>query len=74
MRGGTFFSISIDAGKWSDGRTGIRVVKDCDYDFVAFAGPWAEARAQWPSVPLSHRDSDGHAFDDCVAEAFLNSG
>src|SRR5271155_3311720 len=39
-----------------------------DETFVTFAGPWAEARAQWPG---GDEDDEGCTADDYIAGAFL---
>jgi hypothetical protein len=47
--------------------------KPWDLHIVVYAGPWAEARFQWPrdSVDsLDEQDDDGRAFRDYVREAF----
>ncbi|MGV0607371.1 hypothetical protein [Mycolicibacterium sp. XJ1904] len=73
LRDGTFSGISIATSKWRDGGIWTRV-RDRDVSFVAFAGPWAEARARWPDLPLDQRDDFGRAFHDLLTEAFLHSG
>lgn len=69
LRGGTFFSISIDRSTMHDGITHA----GCDQrhiDFVLYAGPWAEARAQWPEpLPLDAV----RTFQRCVEDALLSS-
>jgi hypothetical protein len=42
-----------------------------DIAFITYAGPWAEARAQWPLADLDGLDDDGCTFDDHVTAAFL---
>lgn len=68
MRGGTFFSITIEPDGDRDGFTSVKVPRR-DMAFVVFAGPWAEARAEW-NKPLDGEDDDGCRFDDYVADAF----
>ncbi|MEB3023924.1 M50 family metallopeptidase [[Mycobacterium] crassicus] len=45
----------------------------CDEAFIAYAGPWAEARAQWPISDLNDEDDDGCTFPDYVTGAFLTN-
>jgi hypothetical protein len=55
------------------GDTGMRV-KRWDSQFVTYAGPWAEARAQWlrdSLIGLDSEDEDGYLFSDYVLGAFL---
>jgi hypothetical protein len=42
------------------------------YAFIAYAGPWAEARLRWTEVAIDDNtlDEDGRRFADHVAEAF----
>jgi hypothetical protein len=71
MRGeGEFRSITIEPTAEYLGHTGFRG-KPCDSAFVTYAGPWAEARAQWPHPTLDGEDDDGCIFGDYVASAFL---
>lgn len=73
MRGGTFFSISIDPTLTYDGTTHTQCAP-CDTEFVIYAGPWAEARADWPlGLPLDAVDADGRTFAQYVDVAFLCS-
>jgi hypothetical protein len=73
MRGGTFSSISIDPTLAYDGGTHIQ----CDSrvtEFVIYAGPWAEARAAWPTgLSLDAIDAEGRTFAQYVDVAFLCS-
>ena len=41
--------------------------------FIAYAGPWAEARVQWPDIDITDTDDDGRAFTDYAHAAFENS-
>ena len=41
--------------------------------FVAWAGPWAQAHAEWTGRPLE-RAGDEFTFEDYLAAAFLNGG
>jgi hypothetical protein len=41
--------------------------------FIAYAGPWAEARVQWPDIEISSTDDHGRSFGDYVRAAFENS-
>jgi hypothetical protein len=45
--------------------------KPPDRAFITFAGPWAEARTQWPLTDLDGVDGNGSTFDDYVGAAFL---
>lgn len=70
MRGdGELRSITIEPTAAYLGHTGYRG-KPCDAAFVTYAGPWAEARAQWPLPTLEGEDDDGLAFEDYVSGAF----
>ena len=71
LRGGTFDSISIEPTVTRHGFIRTRGVKACDADFVTFAGPWAEARADWPALPLDGVDRDGSTFDDYLRASML---
>ena len=64
LRGGTFDCISIEPTVTRDGFIHTRGVKACDAEFVIFAGPWADARADWPALTLDRVDGDGSTFDD----------
>jgi hypothetical protein len=55
-------SITIDATAEYLGHTGFRG-KPFDFAFVTCAGPWAEARAQWPRSTLDGEDDEGDAFE-----------
>jgi hypothetical protein len=68
--GGELKSITIDATDTYLGYTGYRG-KPSDTAFIAFAGPWAEARYQWPLPSREGEDGDGLTFDDHVVAAFL---
>lgn len=73
MRGGTFFSISIDPTVTYDGTTHMQCAS-CDTEFVIYAGPWAEARADWPpGLSLDAVAADGRTFAQYVDVAFLCS-
>lgn len=41
-----------------------------DIPFITYAGPFAEARAQWPHDDLDGEDEYGRTFGECVAAAF----
>jgi hypothetical protein len=71
MRGaGELRSVTIERTDEYLGHTGFRG-KPCDSAFVTYAGPWAEARAQWPHPTLDGEDDDGCIFGDYVTGAFL---
>lgn len=71
MRGGsTLTSITLQ-----DDHSGItwHRGKPTDGPFIAYAGPWAEARHSWPEgVPLDGQDDEWLTFDDYVAGVFLH--
>lgn len=73
LRGGTFDVISIEPTVTRDGFIRTREVAACDYPFVIFAGPWAEARVQWPARPLDGVDDDGRTFGQYVEDALLSN-
>lgn len=71
MRGGTFSSISIDPTVTTDGVTHVQCAS-CDREFVIYAGPWAEARANWPlNLSLDAVDAHGRTFARSIDVAFL---
>lgn len=72
MRGGsTFRSVDLTNADGGHGLTLFRA-KATDHPFIAYAGPWAEARLQWPAgVALDGEDDDGMTFDDYVDGALL---
>jgi hypothetical protein len=43
-----------------------------DYAFILYAGPWAQARAQWTkeTIDTGTRDDDGHSFEEHVKAMF----
>lgn len=72
MRGGSSFR-SVDLSRADDGHgLTLHRSKRIDGPFIAYAGPWAEARYLWPAgVPLDGEDGDGTTFGDHVAGVFL---
>lgn len=70
MRGAQLHYVSITADGDSLGFTHF-TGKCCDRAFITYAGPWAEARAQWPTNDLNDEDNDGNTFADHVVGAFL---
>jgi hypothetical protein len=74
--GGELISVTIDPPSEHPERAGnteVRMDKPWDLHIVVYAGPWAEARFQWPrdSVDsLDEQDDDGRLFRDYVREAF----
>ena len=67
LRGGEVDSISVEPTARHDGITHCR---GSDFAFRTYAGPWAEARAQWPNPTLDGCDEDGCTFDDYVTRVF----
>lgn len=67
MRGGsTFRSVDLASADEGHGLT-LYNAKAADVPFMAYAGPWAEARHTWPAdVPVDDEDHDGLALDDLV--------
>lgn len=45
-----------------------------DQAFIAYAGPWAEARHEWGDRPLDDLDDDGCTFDEVLAGCMLAGG
>lgn len=46
--------------------------KPTDGGFIAWAGPWAEARSGWPEgLPLDVEDEDGTTFPDHIVGVLL---
>ena len=67
--GGTFTSVTIERTDDYLGCTFTRL-KQWDSQFVSYAGPWAEARAQWPSdLSVGELDDDGGEFNDYIVFA-----
>jgi hypothetical protein len=71
--GGELLSITIaPAGDYlghTESRT--KAVAGTDRLFITFAGPWAEARAQWAMPSLDREDDDGCTFDDHLCGAWM---
>ena len=73
MRGeGDVVSITIEPTPDYLGYTHFRA-KPCDRAFITFAGPWAEARAQWPLPDLDDEDDDGCTFQDYLVVAWMHN-
>jgi hypothetical protein len=70
--GGELVSITIEATAEHAGFTHTRA-KPFDSAFITYAGPWAEARAQWPHPTLDAEDDDGYTFDDYVLAKLLSN-
>lgn len=72
MRGGSSFR-SLDLSRADDGHgLTLHRSKPADVPFIAYAGPWAEARYQWPAdVARDGEDDDGLTFDDYVTGVLL---
>ena len=78
MRGGEVVSVTIKPTARRGGGCEIRPGSADAADFWAFnyyAGPWAEARAQWtqPTIDEDSFDDEGRCFADHVATAFVGS-
>ncbi len=74
MRGdSTFTGADITKTTEHDGITHMSL-KPCDIPFNSYAGPWAEARADWGDRPLDDLDPEGLTFSDYVGGAFLDGG
>jgi hypothetical protein len=68
--GGTFVSVSIEPAC-----TVTRLSPE-DRAFVIYAGPWAQARAEWTAPTLDgldDADDEGLLFDDYVTTALVDS-
>ncbi|CQD21626.1 hypothetical protein BN970_05072 [Mycolicibacterium conceptionense] len=65
LRGGQVLDVTIEPDGRNLGLT-QHCSKPCDYGFIAYAGPWATARAQWPLSELDGQDQDGCTFADYV--------
>lgn len=72
MRGGSSFR-SVDLSNADDGHgLTLHRCKPTDGPFIAYAGPWAEARYLWPAdVPLDGEDEEGTTFDEHVTGVLL---
>jgi hypothetical protein len=57
------------------GRVGFENGSGVAYAFIAYAGPWAEARAKWtePTIDDDTLDAAGRSFTDRVASAFRSN-
>ena len=67
-RFGEITSITIEATDEYYGLTKFDAAP-MDRTFITYAGPWAEARAQWRKSTLDVTDGDGHTFDDYLDRA-----
>jgi hypothetical protein len=56
------------AARWRDVQH-----KRQNFEFVTFAGPWAEAWATWPADSLDATVGDGCTFEEAVGGAFLEN-
>lgn len=70
--GGTFTSVTIEPTSEYHGRT-TWSGKRWDVDFITFAGPWAQARADWGKPTLNGWDDSGCEFDDYVLGALMDN-
>jgi hypothetical protein len=70
--GGELLAITIEGTDDYAGKTWTRA-KVFDAAFLSFAGPWAEARAQWPMRTLDGKDRDGCVFGDYLTAAWLHN-
>lgn len=71
MRGGGILrSITITPGQDHLGLT-VHNSKPFDHGFIAYAGIWAEARAQWGDRPMHEIDDDMQDFNDYVSCVYL---
>jgi len=69
--GGTFTSVTIERTDEYLGCTFTRL-KQWDNQFVSYAGPWAEARAQWPEdLSVDDLDDEGLGLNDYIAIALV---
>lgn len=74
LRSGTIIAIAIrpDGGETHHGATD-HYGADWANPFIAYAGPWAEARVQWSRGDIGATTSDGRTFKDFVRLAFEGS-
>jgi hypothetical protein len=71
MRGeGDVVSITIEPTPDYLGYTHYRA-KPCDWGFITYAGPWAEARAHWLMPDLDGEDDEGCIFADYLVGAWM---
>lgn len=76
VRGGVLISITIHPTPEHPeyaGKTNFTVDEPSYFHFAVYAGPWAEARSQWPQDSLNSlddEDDDGRPFRDYVRHAF----
>ncbi|CAM3829609.1 M50 family metallopeptidase [Tsukamurella strandjordii] len=72
MRGGSSLrAASIDLDRPGHGLTRFRSAQ-WDFGFIAYAGPWAEARFKWGDRPLDERDEDDCEFSGYVVGVLVN--
>ncbi|MGX9297740.1 M50 family metallopeptidase [Tsukamurella paurometabola] len=72
MRGGSSLrSVTIDLNQPGHGLT-LHRSAPWDFGFIAYAGPWAEARFLWGERPFDERDEDDCDFSDYVVGVLVN--
>lgn len=69
-RGAEVLSVSIEPTRTYLGLVNVRA-RPWDLGFITYAGPWAEARAQWGDLPLDGEDENGDGFDTYVDTALI---
>lgn len=73
VRGGTFHGFTLEPTLSHDG--GVYVTQEPEHrDFVIFAGPWADARADWGDRPLTDVDGSGLTFHDYLRASMRSNG
>ena len=73
LRGGaTFVSITLERTAAYGGHNDVRC-RPFDAGFITYAGPWAQARAQWHGPTLDDDDEDGCCFGDYVVGALIEN-
>ena len=71
MRGESqLWNVALDADRHGEGLT-TRSGKRFDDAFLAFAGPWAEARHRWGDRSLDGEDDEGLTFEDYIIGVLL---
>ncbi|HVG84264.1 MAG TPA: hypothetical protein VM820_07085 [Vicinamibacterales bacterium] len=72
MRGGSSLrGVTIDVDRPGHGLTLLRTAP-WDTGFMAYAGPWAEARFVWGNRPLDAHNDNDCTFSDCVVGVLLH--
>lgn len=73
LRGGTFSGVTLEPTLTRDGGILIHDVGE-HHHFVTYAGPWAEARVQWPAaLSIDSVNAKGRSFIQEVEDALWSN-